>query len=83
MPVDLEYLRQHYASLSDDALLEINRADLVEAAQKCYDHELAARRLRSAEPVDDKPEWLDEASEVYSRIDAPGAAPGGALFCME
>lgn len=79
MPVDLEYLRQHYASLSDEALLEINREELVEAAQKCYNGELAARGLGSAEPVGDKPDWLDEASEVYSRIDAPGTAPGGDL----
>lgn len=84
MPVDLEYLRQHYASLSDEALLEIDRSELVEAAQKCYEGELAARGLGSAESVGqkpglDKPGWLDEASEVYSRIDAPGAAPGADL----
>lgn len=47
MQVDTEYLRQQYAALSDEALLEINRADLVEAARKCYDEELQRRQLSS------------------------------------
>jgi hypothetical protein len=104
MPVDPQYLRQHYASLSDDALLEIDRADLVEAAQKCYDDEFRRRRLpslrdgRQAEEIPaslrlpdvahekadvdgqesgagDKPEWMEDASEVYSRADAPRTTP--------
>jgi hypothetical protein len=45
MPVDPEYLRQHYGSLSDEALLEIARADLVPAAQKLYDDEVGRRQL--------------------------------------
>ena len=45
MFVDPEYLRQHYADLSDEALLAIHRAELVEAAQSCYDEELHARGL--------------------------------------
>jgi hypothetical protein len=45
MPVDPEYLRQHYASLSDEALLEVTRADLVPAAQKLYDDEVGRRQL--------------------------------------
>ena len=89
MPVDLEYLRRHYSSLSDEALQELDRADLVEAAQKCYDEELARRKpLGPTKPVDqtadlesqvpdgdNKPEWLDEASEVYSQLDRAGAVP--------
>jgi hypothetical protein len=47
MAVDLEYLRQHYASLSDEGLLTIARADLVPAAQECYDEELRQRELLS------------------------------------
>ena len=46
MPVDPEYLRQHYAALSDGALLDIARADLVPAAQKLYDDEVDRRELR-------------------------------------
>ena len=45
MQVDPEYLRRHYNSLSDEALLAFNRSDLVEIAQKCYDAELDRREL--------------------------------------
>ena len=94
MPVDPEYLRQHFASLSDEALLEIDRAELVEAAQSCYDVELRRRKLltpRAAKPADtsdeqphvdvqpdrtdEKPEWLAEASEVFSRAEYSSNAP--------
>jgi len=86
MPVDLEYLRRHYASLSDEALLELDRSELVETAQKCYDEELARRKplgltnppvqnadLESHLPdYDNKPEWRDDASEVFSQYEAAG-----------
>jgi hypothetical protein len=100
MPVDPEYLRQHYASLSDEALHEIDRADLVETAQQCYDYELRQRELSSrrggaglrlskappaaeekvemygeADDAGPEPDWLDDASEVFSRADHPGATP--------
>jgi hypothetical protein len=85
MPIDLEYLRQRYASLSDEALLEIDPADLVETARKCYDDELGRRELASRRGVPradgeppgagDKPDWLEEATAVYSRADSPGLAP--------
>src|SRR5580658_5901850 len=82
MQVDPNYLRQYYASLSDEALLEIHREDLVEIAQGCYDDEVRQRRLNSAreEPQEDgpqildvetrdgKPGWLQEGAEVYSAI---------------
>ena len=51
MPVDPEYLREHYASLSDEALLEIDREELVKAAQECYDDELGQRGLASGRSV--------------------------------
>jgi hypothetical protein len=86
MPVDLEYLRRHYASLSDEALEELDRSELVETAQKCYDEELARRKpLELTEPFDqsaglvnhspdfaNKPEWLDDASEVFSQFEQAG-----------
>jgi hypothetical protein len=109
MPADPKYLREHYASLSDDALLEIKRADLVETAQQCYDDEIGRRNLaprrgarkaaappsipvpresfdeseemdgpemdEEPEPQRDEPDWLDDAAEVLSRTDTPGAAP--------
>jgi hypothetical protein len=43
--VDPEYLRAHYASLSDRALLDVSRSDLVEIAQQCYDSEMKRRGL--------------------------------------
>jgi hypothetical protein len=45
MKLDEDALRRHYASLSDEALLALDRGDLVEAAQKCFDNELAERGL--------------------------------------
>jgi len=79
MPTDPEYLRRHYASLSDEALLEIDRAELVETAQKSYDDELQRRKLLlqpgSLPDVEDKPEWLNEANEVFSQLDYAGAVP--------
>jgi hypothetical protein len=99
MAVDLEYLRQHYASLSDEALLEINREELVQAAQNCYDDELRQRGLSSGHGIPDaegqpdiprpahpevdhqapgageRPDWLEEAAEVYTRTDVPGTGP--------
>jgi hypothetical protein len=97
MPVDPKYLREHYASLSDDALQAINRGDLVAAAQQCYDDELRRRRgaRQIPEPQDvpdedlefdsepapdgDRPDWLRDAAEVFSRVDQPGAPPAADL----
>jgi hypothetical protein len=58
MQPDLEFLRRHYAALSDDALLEIDRAELVEAARPLYNHELVGRKLASKHLLEDeRPEW--------------------------
>jgi len=88
MPVDIENLRRHYASLSDDALLEVNRAELVAAAQNCYDEEITRRGLSASNEVtreqgeieagvvltrdENEPEWIEEAAEVYSILLRPG-----------
>ncbi len=56
-----DYLR-HFESLSDAALLETNRADLVELARTCYDEEVAKRGLS-----------MDVAAEALER-DAEHAA---------
>jgi len=87
MQMDPEYLRGHYASLSDEALRAIDRTGLVEVARRCYDDEL---RRRSAAPHDlpdeeagveveppdlgDTPNWLEDAAEVYSWVVRPGNA---------
>jgi hypothetical protein len=49
--IDLAHLRRHYASLSDEALLEIDSSELVEAARACYDEELASRGLAAGRPL--------------------------------
>jgi len=43
--IDSEDFKRHYALLSDDALLEIDRDELVDAARPYYDAELAERKL--------------------------------------
>ena len=47
MQVNPDDLRHYYDSLSDDALLELDRATLTVVAQQCYDDELAQRKLSS------------------------------------
>ena len=57
MQIDPEDFRKHYASLSDQALLELHRNELVEVARDCYDAELARRRTiqRQSLPFDPSP----------------------------
>ena len=40
--------RQHYELLSDEALLETNPADLIDAARQCFEEEVARRGLSLA-----------------------------------
>ncbi|MDP8989638.1 MAG: DUF2007 domain-containing protein [Acidobacteriota bacterium] len=49
MQIDPEDFKRHYAMLSDAALLEIDRDELVEVARACYDAELAERNLATEE----------------------------------
>ena len=66
MPINPEDLRKHYASLSDDALLLLERADLTPAAQKIFDLEVRRRRLdiKSAEEETDSPSFSFFRSSV-------------------
>jgi hypothetical protein len=111
MQIDPQYLRRQYSSLSDDALLAIDRSELVEIAQQQLDAEIDSRGLsqrrrskRSEEApsarrpsvdaapeddaaqyedgeqyAEDEPDWLEDAAEVYSRLDVPGRAPSADL----
>ena len=82
MEVDVEHLQSYYSSLSDEALMEIDRYDLVEAAQKCYDEEVAHRQpercgnQRELPALDtmhgEKPAWFDDASEIFSVVSHAG-----------
>ena len=51
MKVTAEDFRHQYADLSDEALLDVDRQELVELARKCYDEELARRKLKAAAPA--------------------------------
>ena len=93
MHVDPEYLRQHYEMLSDEALLEVDRGDLVEIAQKCYDQELSRRgldvRRGKSQIVRDRPiskgPEPDEDEEILDETAGDGDEPGwveeGACVC--
>jgi hypothetical protein len=73
MELDPEYLRQHYASLSDEALLAVDRTELVELANMIVDEEVSRRDLphlrdtwRMHEPhrIPGQPEPADGEAEV-------------------
>lgn len=86
MKVDLDALRRHYQSLSDDELLAIDREELVEAAQRCYDDELADRGLTSPEELSaeeygeadfetgEDADWLQDAACACSFVSQPGGS---------
>jgi len=75
MQIDPKYLRQQYSSLSDEALLAIDRSELVEIAQQCYDAELSERGLkqrRRAKPTDEAravPEQADDRADEEAAYD--------------
>jgi hypothetical protein len=46
LQVDLDDFQRRYAELSDEALLELDRDELVDLARDCYDAELTRRGLR-------------------------------------
>ena len=48
----VEDFRQHFSSLSDEALLEVERGDLVDTAQSVLDEEIATRGLAVEEPAE-------------------------------
>jgi Putative prokaryotic signal transducing protein len=47
MEVSLDDFRRHFELLSDAALLETNREELIDAARECFDEEVARRGLNS------------------------------------
>jgi len=65
LQVDLDDFRRRYAELSDEALLDLNRDDLVDLARDCYDAELARRGLHRDSPppaeVEDHGELVEAA----------------------
>ena len=59
MKADLDDFRRLYSSLNDEALLAIDRDELVPMAQQCYDAELSTRGL-------DAPAEEEEAAPVQN-----------------
>ncbi len=76
MSFDAESLRRHYASLTMEALSELNPADLVPEASAILAAELAQR---SAAPIltfasDAPPPWFETAALACSYPNEPGVA---------
>jgi hypothetical protein len=78
MAADISYLRKHYNSLSDEALLDVDRSELTEAAQQCYDDEIKERHL-NAPPGFEAPD--EEDSDDPSIIDETDGEDGGECVC--
>ncbi len=75
MKIDAEYLRQHFAELSDEGLREIDRGELVEAARGWYDEEVARRRACSKTQPEAKPPEAAEAQEEDGGDEDSGDEP--------
>jgi hypothetical protein len=85
--LDLDQLRRQYAELTDEALLEIDPHELIEAARHCWEHELQQRGIRvpvravgspgSDEefvytPDEGEPEWLADGMSAMSTTEGRG-----------
>lgn len=72
MQVDPEFLKTHYASLSDEAFDDIDRGELTGVAQKIYDEERGRREPSPTAGIDHPifhraslepdPDWLEDAA---------------------
>jgi hypothetical protein len=82
MKLNVDDIRRHYASLSDEALRAINRTELVDIAQQCYDHELAQRaplqKMRAAPVHQDENE---EEAQGALESDTPDWIAEAACVC--
>jgi hypothetical protein len=80
MQIDLQHLKKHYASLSDEGFDEIKRDELIGAAQKIYDEERSRRepsvaKIRDPRPnvrLEPEPDWLNDAACACSFPALPG-----------
>lgn len=75
MKLNIENIRRQYAEMSDDALLEMEREDLVEQARQCYDEELGKRGLTLL-PEDEEAfesEHLEVVGNYHSSQEAEAA----------
>jgi hypothetical protein len=70
--IDPEDFKRHYAMLSDAALLEIDRDELVDVARACYDAELAERDLAPEEPQPSAPAMEPTAAPAEGELQLVG-----------
>jgi hypothetical protein len=68
LQVDIDDFRRRYAELSDEALLELDRDDLVDLARDCYDAELARRGLHTSSSSPPATEVQDHGELVEAAI---------------
>ncbi len=77
MQISREDIARHYASLSEEELLELDPVELTDVALQCYEHEMQRRNLLEEEdasgpaPVaghhdDTAADWLDTAATACS-----------------
>ena len=79
MDVNTQDFKDHFNLLSDEALLAVNRGELVPVAQQCLDEEIAKRGLNLAateadeEPAmaEDEPSPEEEDLAVVATYDVP------------
>jgi|SRR5579871_815789 len=90
MQVDLESLRRHYRSLTDDELVALKGEELTEAARKCLDEEWQRRGLDATQETDApqdeegynhksleatvEADWLEDAVCACSFASQPGGS---------
>lgn len=81
MKPDPAYLRRLYADLSDVELLDIDRRDLTEIAQECYDEELSQRRPHLSPLPDEGPRSQDDSG--FENEGDPGSLSDGELTAAQ
>jgi hypothetical protein len=69
MSIDAAQLQRHYASISDEELIALDRDELTEIAQQCYDEEIKRRGI--VIPSDDS---VDEETIDIPDDDSPAIA---------
>jgi hypothetical protein len=65
--------QQHFSSLSDMALAEVQRDDLVEAAQAMYDQEMTRRGLVAEDAEEPQSPALSSGEELVSVVEFESA----------
>jgi hypothetical protein len=68
---------EHFSSLSDTALMEIHRADLVEAAKVVYDEEMDRRGLVAEDAGEPQPAALSSGEELVNVVEFESAEDAG------